>query len=63
MELKKWLMKNRLTVNQFSRKCGLTKQTIHNYLKGNPAKEYAAFKVEEATDGEVSAKELIEGYE
>lgn len=60
MKLKEYLKKQRLSVQLFADICGLSRVTIHHYLKGTriPSLE-AAFIIHSNTSGVVSFMDLL----
>lgn len=60
MELKLYLVKNRLTINEFSEMLNYSRTHLSAIINGrlSPSKKLAKM-IEKATNGEVSIKELL----
>ena len=62
MKLKIYLVQNNITVTEFAERIGYSRSQISNIINGasNPSKRLAK-AIEKATNGEVSADELLKG--
>lgn len=58
MHLKKWLVNNGLTYQEFAEKIGIHRQTIVNLMAGKDVMLSVACKIEDATLGVVKCREL-----
>lgn len=60
MDLKKYLDNKRLTYAEFANQLGIHTHSLHNvvYGKKKPSLDLAV-KIEELTDGEITAKDLL----
>lgn len=59
MHLKKWLNNNGLTYQQFADKIGIHRQTIVNLMAGKDIRLSVAAKIQDATLGVVTCRELL----
>lgn len=59
MLLKKWLDNNGLTYQQFADKIGIHRQTIVNLMGGRDIRLSVAAKIQDATLGVVTCRELL----
>jgi predicted transcriptional regulator len=59
MTLREYLDKNAMSPLDFSRLVKISNTAIYKYLKGRKPQRRLAFKIEKATNGEVSARELL----
>ena len=58
MRLKKWLTQNDFTYQEFADRIGVHRQTIVNILAGKDVMNSIACKIEDATLGKVTCREL-----
>jgi DNA-binding transcriptional regulator YdaS (Cro superfamily) len=60
LKLSEWLKKNKMTTSAFARQIGINKMTLFKHLwRKQRMSVRIALKVEEATNGEITAKELV----
>lgn len=64
MNLDKYLKKNKLSVQKFAYEADIAATTVYKILKGIKITKHIARVIEEYTDGEVLASELMkdDGY-
>jgi transcriptional regulator with XRE-family HTH domain len=63
MKLKAWLNKEGLSKTEFAKKVGITRHALYLYLKGKRQPRLdIALRIEEATNGEVTVKDLISPF-
>jgi transcriptional regulator with XRE-family HTH domain len=62
MELKIYLVKNRMTIKEFCEKIGYSRNQISGIINGKlrPSKRLAKV-IQDATNGEVKAEDLLKG--
>lgn len=59
MKLKKYLAENKISINKFSIKTKIARQTIMRVLDGSEIYLSVACRIEKATKGEVSLQDLM----
>jgi predicted transcriptional regulator len=59
MQLKEYLMKNRIDPMEFSQLHGISKHIVYRCLKGGVPHFKNAVKIEKATGGQVSVEEIM----
>jgi len=59
MTLREYLDKNAISPLEFSRLVNISNTAIYKYLKGRKPQRRLAFQIEKATNGQVSAKQLL----
>lgn len=63
MKLKKYLTSQKMTIGQFALKSGISRITIHKYLNGSLPTLINAIRVEDATQGVVTVRDLVKRSE
>ena len=62
MWLDEWLFKNRISITEFAKQLGVSRDTLSHVVNGHRrANPNLALKIEEATKGEVELRELLFG--
>ena len=61
MDLRTYLFMNRIEYKDFAEKLGITRQCIWKYCNGGWPQPKIAKRIEEITEGEITAEQLLKG--
>ena len=60
MKLKQYLVKYRMSAEEFAAKCHMAITTVYRCLRGEKMGRNTAKRIEQCTDGEVSFEEVMQ---
>lgn len=63
MKLREYLIKNRMTKEQFAEKCGLGVNSIYRYIRRDVPSDSNIQTIVDATEGQVTVEDLLGAHD